>query len=281
MIVPSAACSTASAFWAVRISTPRSRSDAVSWTQANSSSLGISRRAPSISVTWLPSVWNACDISTPTTPPPRIDHPRGISLAIVASRFVQAPSIESSPGSAASRRLSRRRENGAFGLDLLVADADPPLPDELPAAADQLDLAVLEPRQLGVVVEVVDDLVAPREHRGDVELTRHGLGRAGDPLDLRERFVGRSRAFDGMHAQYEHSPPTSRSSTIATFSPFSASRPATTSPAGPAPSTTTSKLRMASTLTATTMEVHNSLGTTGFDVVVSWGRLRAEVPEAS
>ncbi len=66
--------------------------------QANSSSLGISRRAPSISVTWLPSVWNACDISTPTTPPPRITIRSGISFAVVASRFVHAPSIESSPG---------------------------------------------------------------------------------------------------------------------------------------------------------------------------------------
>src|SRR3954449_9689045 len=51
-----------------------------------------------------------------------------------------------------------------------------------------------------------------------------------------------------MHAQYEHSPPTSRSSTIATSSPCSASRPAATSPAGPAPITTTSKLRIAGTL---------------------------------
>ena len=55
---------------------------------------------------------------------------------------------------------------------------------------------------------------------------------------------GRSSAFEGMHAQNEHSPPTSRSSTIATLSPCSASRPAATSPAGPAPITTTSKLRI-------------------------------------
>ena len=54
---------------------------------------------------------------------------------------------------------------------------------------------------------------------------------------------GRSSAFDGMHAQNEHSPPTSRSSTIATVEPGSASRPAATSPAGPAPITTTSNVR--------------------------------------
>src|SRR4051794_16777554 len=51
-----------------------------------------------------------------------------------------------------------------------------------------------------------------------------------------------------MQAQNEHSPPTSRSSTMATFRPPFASRPAATSPAGPAPITTTSKLRMRATL---------------------------------
>ena len=55
---------------------------------------------------------------------------------------------------------------------------------------------------------------------------------------------GRSSPLDGMHAQYEHSPPISRSSTIATLKPASPSRPAATSPAGPAPTTTTSKLRI-------------------------------------
>ena len=52
--------------------------------------------------------------------------------------------------------------------------------------------------------------------------------------------AGRSSAFEGMQAQNEHSPPTLRSSTIATSRPPWASRPAATSPPGPAPSTTTS-----------------------------------------
>ena len=59
---------------------------------------------------------------------------------------------------------------------------------------------------------------------------------------------GRSSALDGMQAQNEHSPPTLRSSTIATSRPASASRPAATSPPGPAPITTTSKLRIPRTL---------------------------------
>ena len=158
--------------------------------QANSSSLGISRRAPSISVTWQPSVWNACAISTPTTPPPRTTSRSGISLAIVASRFVHAPSIASSPaigGIAGSEPVARK--TARLRLDLLVADGHPPLAGEPPVAADQLDPALLEPRQLRVVVEVVDDLVAAREHGRDVELAGHGLGRAGDALGLGERLV--------------------------------------------------------------------------------------------
>ena len=58
-------------------------------------------------------------------------------------------------------------------------------------------------------------------------------------------WAGRSSAFDGMQAQNEHSPPTSRSSTRATSKPASPSRPAATSPAGPAPITITSKVRSA------------------------------------
>ena len=114
-----------------------------------------------------------------------------------------------------------------------------------------------------------------------------------------------------MHAQYEHSPPTLRSSTIATASPASASRPAATSPPGPAPITTTSNVAMpllaprrsdpvSDTATACGLETlsrdpneavwkrpvprlqwRSTPGTTGFDVVGSWGRLRVEVPEAS
>ena len=100
---------------------------------------------------------------------------------------------------------------------------------------------------------------------------------------------GRSSALDGMHAQNEHSPPTSRSSTIATFSPPSASRPAATSPAGPAPITTTSKVSIprpyrrakpGGTRHAGRME-GDPWGRHGFDVVGSLGRLRVEVPEAS
>ena len=51
---------------------------------------------------------------------------------------------------------------------------------------------------------------------------------------------GRSSVLDGMHAKYEHSPPTSSRSTTATRSPPSAKAPAQCSPGEPAPSTMTS-----------------------------------------
>ena len=58
---------------------------------------------------------------------------------------------------------------------------------------------------------------------------------------------GRSSAFEGMQASYEHSPPTRWLSTSATrLPPRSARRPAAISPAGPAPITTTSNSRLMS-----------------------------------
>ena len=62
--------------------------------------------------------------------------------------------------------------------------------------------------------------------------------------------TGRSSALLGMHAQYEHSPPTSSLSTITVLSPAARVRSATFSPTGPAPMTTTSYVRGASFIPA-------------------------------
>src|SRR5439155_8573327 len=59
---------------------------------------------------------------------------------------------------------------------------------------------------------------------------------------------GRISTLLGMHAQYEHSPPTSSRSTSATRRPPSPHRPAAFSPAGPAPTTTTSYVAEASVM---------------------------------
>src|SRR4051794_40256872 len=72
----------------------------------------------------------------------------------------------------------------------------------------------------------------------------HGgrLAGAPDALELATCTAspGRRSVLEGMHAHYEHSPPTRSRSTTATRSPPSASAPAQCSPGAPAPSTMTS-----------------------------------------
>src|SRR5713101_10072292 len=62
----------------------------------------------------------------------------------------------------------------------------------------------------------------------------------GTRLAAARTSPGRINVLEGMHPKNEHSPPTSRSSTIATDRPPSAHRPAAFSPGGPAPITITS-----------------------------------------
>src|SRR4051812_2217601 len=82
-----------------------------------------------------------------------------------------------------------------------------------------------------------------------------------------DRFGGAGHTAGGGHdvawpderlrrdtPHYEHSPPTSSGSTMATDNPKSAHRRAAVSPAGPAPMTTTSKVSM---IAAFVMPVHS------------------------
>ena len=174
----------------------------------------------------------------------------GDLLGVVASRFVHAsetasrPSIGGMLGSVPPARKTAFDASSSSVPPSLSVDVDAPLAREPALAAEQLDARAPRARGAGGVVEVVDHLVAAGEHGGDVQLAGDRLRGAGDPRTSASASYGRSSAFEGMQAQNEHSPPTRRSSTIATFSPSPASRPAATSPAGPAPITTTSKLSM-------------------------------------
>ena len=58
-----------------------------------------------------------------------------------------------------------------------------------PCAAHDRHAALGQPRNLPRVVEVVHHLVAPSQHRLDVELTGHGLARARNAPSLRDRLV--------------------------------------------------------------------------------------------
>ncbi len=81
----------------------------------------------------------------------------------------------------------------------LVADAHAALAVEPAVATDELDVPVVEPGELTRVVEVVDHLVAPRQHRGDIELALGCLGRPGDAPRLCQR-LGRAQQRLRRHA---------------------------------------------------------------------------------
>ena len=72
--------------------------------------------------------------------------------------------------------------------------------------AHERDAALLEPRELGRVVEVVDHLVAPREHRAHVERARRDAGyppRLGGELDGPQQRLRRHARIEGALAADE------------------------------------------------------------------------------
>ena len=97
-------------------------------------------------------------------------------------------------------------DHGLARLELVVADVHALLAVEDAEPAVELDPAVLEPRQHGAVVEVVDDLVAAVEHGLDVELAGHRLGGAGDAADLAQDLLRAQQALR-RHARVERALP--------------------------------------------------------------------------
>jgi hypothetical protein len=87
-------------------------------------------------------------------------------------------------------------------LPISASILDLPFAVEPRFASDQVDVPLLEPGQLDRVVEVVDDLVAPLEHRRRIELAGHGLAGARYPLDLGQELA-RSQQGLGRHAGVE------------------------------------------------------------------------------
>ncbi len=142
---------------------------------ANGSSRGISRSPRCTSVTFDPSAPQACDISTPTTPPPRIAKRGGTALAVVALRLVQGfasrrPGMSGTRGVEPVATMTARRAIS----ESWPADVDLQLPGDPRSPADERDAALLEPRHLAAVVEVVDHLVAACEQRRGVDAARGG-----------------------------------------------------------------------------------------------------------
>ena len=166
--------------------------------------------------------------------PPSPSSPRGSPTAATSAR----PGIGGIDGPLPVATMTALR-----GDEHVVADRDAPLAVEPRVAAHELDAALLEPRQLARVVEVVDHLVAPREHgrRRRARRSRTPGTRSSRPAARRAAAAPstactRSRSTRRRRGAARRARPTS---------PLWPSRPAATSPAGPAPITTTSKLRSA------------------------------------
>ena len=104
-------------------------------------------------------------------------------FAVVASMFVhgRASRSPSMSGISAAEPVATITAFRATSSSVAAPRDDPPLAVEPPAAADERDAVLLEPRQLTRVVEVRDHLVAPREHGRHVD--RPDL-EAGDARDL-------------------------------------------------------------------------------------------------
>src|SRR5207245_956592 len=76
------------------------------------------------------------------------------------------------------RTRAGRDDDGVARDQPAVADLDPPVPGELRATADERHAALPQPRDLDGDGQVVDDLVAPDEHRLHVEIPADRLARA-------------------------------------------------------------------------------------------------------
>ena len=122
----------------------------------------------------------------------------GASFAVVASRFPQGRA-SFSPGIGGMHRAASRRDHHRLPSDEnIVADTHTLLAVEPSLSPHERDAALLEPRQLDRVVEVVDHLVAAREHRCE----RRGCRSACPATRCISAIIspGRSSALDGMHA---------------------------------------------------------------------------------
>ena len=112
----------------------------------------------------------------------------GTSFIPVTSRLVQTPSRSLEPVDRRDRGADEPVATTIFSASTSSAPTlDQALARDPAVAADQLDAAVLEPGDLARVVPVGDDLVAPLERLGDVDLAGHRLARAPGALRPRRR----------------------------------------------------------------------------------------------
>ncbi len=196
---------------------------------ANGSLRGSRRGWPSMIVSSsTPSPFSQVAASHATTPPPQITIRFGMVWMLVTSREVQglAASKPSMFGIAGDEPVSRTTAWRAVMVRVLPSGLVTSTvfgPSERTPAPDDVDPVVHAPLNLRGVVEMVDDGVAAGEHGVDVQTASRAA-----PASLPGRWrpisrisTGRSSPLLGIQAQYEHSPPTSASSTITVSRPES------------------------------------------------------------
>ena len=194
---PSRATETARQF--VRTSTPASRSAASTSAEANGSSRTITRGAPSSRTNCRPErrprlrQFDADDAATE-------DHER-LRGRLGGGRLTVPPwfRLDQARDRRHDRPTPGRDDDGLRCDQHVLADRDAPLAVELRVAAHKLDTALLQPRHVAGVVQVVDHLVAPREHGRHVEPV--GVN-AGNALRLGKQITGAEQRLRG-HARVE------------------------------------------------------------------------------
>ena len=156
----------------------------------------------------------------------------GTREADVASRLVHGRASRS-PGTGGTAAVvpvastTATRASTSHHGAVRGGDVHPALADEPAVPADQPDPGALEPGDLAGVVQAAGEGVPAGEDGRGVELARSPpRGHPATRRAARSAWTGRSRALLGMHAQYEHSPPTRSASTT------SAVRPALDRPVG-------------------------------------------------
>ena len=202
-------------------STPSSSSPSTTSGPTNSSNLGSGRSPDTTSFTFEPSRAHACAISTPTTPPPSTTSDSGTSRADVASREVHT-GVSARPSS-----------GGIFGtLPVHTTTAWRARYTSPPTVTSRSPVTSPSPRMTWMFSDSAH-LTWPVSSQLEVKPVRRSSTAAASsdpPTTPLTRFAAasacpeRSSAFDGMHAQYEHSPPTSSFSIMAVDRPPAAVR---------------------------------------------------------
>ena len=157
------------------------------------------RSAASIRVTLEPREDQACASSAPTGPAPRTIRLSGTSCEVVPSRLFQGLASASPSIGGIAAPLPVETITARLGDERRAVDLEALLAGEAAGAAEEPDALLLEPGELDGVIEVVDDLVAAREHRGGVDLAGDGLLDAGDTLGFLEQLAGAQEGL-GRHA---------------------------------------------------------------------------------